>query len=329
MEYSPLYRLADRCRAARYKSTVEKNWLREKCEQLYQRTGAPGKREGDLLLYNRVFGRSPQKESDILKVRYWRTGRTMPGNRSVLLSLGRALELSEKDMAYLVQRYYDRNDQVFTGKETDMEVYRNRVEWMNTLKEEFLRKQHPLYLRHLGIRSSERDRNFRHLYYLDSMQYIADGADREWSDHEKLISVSYGSTLRDLMELRGEIRRRNIIRHLIILLSPFLSRSRMNESLIALGFLPLTPDHHLPGGGKMDELLLGILEMYETVCEGESPDACRRWLKNTLRSLDQYLIDIEAPELRFMQYKSIAGKTGNPSDGEKPKTRKGRPGGLS
>ena len=326
MDYRPLYRLADDCLTDKKRITPEKLWLKEKCEAFYRKSGAGSKNEGDALLFERVFGTAARKKSDVLKIRYWRTGHTVPGNRNILLALGDALELSGPDMIYLVTRYYDRADVVFTPdskqgtiKEPDGAfrpglpsatgaLYRKRTEYLESLKEEFILKQHPLYLRQMRIAAGETEQSFRHLYYLESLRYTANSRESDGKDTERLASISYGSTLRDMMALKGEILRKNMIRHLMILTAPFVNRRRLDDALKTLGFLPLTEDHHLPGGGKMDALLLGVLELYETACRGRDPEICAAWLKSTLRVLDLYLQENDGQKLRFMQYKSIAKK---------------------
>ena len=52
-------------------------------------------------MYERMYGRAPKKDSEVLKLRYWRTGKCMPGNREHCLLFGKALELSETEMEFV------------------------------------------------------------------------------------------------------------------------------------------------------------------------------------------------------------------------------------
>ena len=172
MEQHELLTLINACCPQNRHQTRERPWLRQKCESFYVKKGFSKKAEGDAYLYREVFGRLPQSPSDILKIRYWRTGHASPQNRELLLTLGRVLALDDPDITYLVCSYYDRSDRCFTCQDADDPVLRKRLAHMAELKEEFVRKLHPLYLRSLHIQQSNSLRYFRHLYYLESQGYV-------------------------------------------------------------------------------------------------------------------------------------------------------------
>lgn len=70
MDQADLQSLVQACVRPDGAQAPEKLWLREICAQRYESWGAAPMREGDALLFERVFGRAAATSSDILKVRY-------------------------------------------------------------------------------------------------------------------------------------------------------------------------------------------------------------------------------------------------------------------
>ena len=82
----------------------------------------------------------PAKKQDILKIRYWRTGRHLPVNHRQCVAFGRALGLDGEEMRYLLQGYYDGCDEVHEEESTDMQsVYWKRRKAMQRLVDGYLR----------------------------------------------------------------------------------------------------------------------------------------------------------------------------------------------
>ena len=225
------------------------------------------------------------------------------------MGLGAALELDEGQMRYLTQAYYDRNDRVFDAtRDARDPLYQRRCALMDDLRREFLAKQHPIRLGRLGIRRDDVAHSFRHLFVLESLLYASsDSWQRSRPDGEpmRLASVGYASTLNRLMRLDGEVARKDIIRVLIILMAPFLTRKRLSDTLVELGFLPLSADHQLTVGGCLDALLLGLLAAYERECAGLGPQECLAWLRHHFATADGLLRQLGQQHLRVMSYRTI------------------------
>lgn len=73
-------RLAMECMALQHGERPEVQWLKEKYQEFMRREGIGGKEEADKCIYRRMYGKEPVKQQDILKIRYWRTGRHLPVN---------------------------------------------------------------------------------------------------------------------------------------------------------------------------------------------------------------------------------------------------------
>ena len=105
--------IAEECLALGKEERPEIGWLNQVYDRFRKENGWIGKSEADKLLYMKMYASEPEKPSDTLKIRYWRTGRHLPAGREQCLSFGKALGLSEEEQRYLIQGYYDRSDQVF------------------------------------------------------------------------------------------------------------------------------------------------------------------------------------------------------------------------
>lgn len=284
----------------------EMTWLRERYECFWQKSGLPGKAEADRLLYQKMYSEVPQKSSDTLKIRYWRTGRHVPTNREMCLDFGRALELDEHQMEYLLLQYYDRCDRIFLEDQSEDPEYKKRKAVMDKVLGEYFIKVHPMRRMQMKISQNSIENNIRHLYYMDALKYVnipdSDGF-LKIGGHG--VSVAYGSELNRNLRLFGEIPRKTMIRHLLILGMPYISRKIIDERLIQLGYLPLTAEHTLTGGERLDWLLIRLLECYEKVCNGMEPEGCSRWFQEACRILDEYFEKRGKPNLRFMYFKAL------------------------
>lgn len=277
-------------------------WLKERYERFRREMGFMSRQETDNLIYEKMYGASPVKLSDTLKIRYWRTGRHVPGNRETLLAFARALKLSVEEKRYLLQAYYDKADLVF-AEDADDSIYRERRARMERLLQEYFLKAHPEKLYQVKISSEQLEKNLRHLYYTDALRYVHTLSSKPEKSH--LISVNYGTELNRTLRLVGEIPRTTMIRHLILFGSPFLSRDIINEHLSGLGYLPLTKEHSMAGGERLDRLLLLFLALYEKKCRGKNPLECQIWLQEGLRIFDACFAAEGKETLRFMYFKAL------------------------
>ena len=262
----------------------------------------------DALIYERIHGRAPESASSTLKIRYWRTGHHIPANRGTALAFAEALELPPQEAGWLLTAWLDKSrDLYLTAPSRQDRLYWERRLRLEELAAGYLDRmssQPPAHLN--GIRLSEGGHlsNLRHLYYVDALQYICqEPASSFWEKH--IYSIRYDMELKRSLKLLGEIPRKTMIRHLIILGFPGLSAAWMNEQLSFFGYLPLTPDHTLTGGEYLDRLLLGILSAYEDLKRSGGPESARLWFLNCYRRLDAYFVKNRKNCFRFMYFKSL------------------------
>ena len=187
--------------------------------------------------------------------------------------------------------------------ETSDRVYWERRNRMEDLQKEYLTKTDPDRFLHRSVTNGKQKENFRHLYYVDAGRYTLLG---DQSDYlERAASMSYHTELKRIMLLLGEIPRKTMIRHIIILCAPYLSTERLNENLKAFGYQPLDENHTQIDGTHLDWLLIRILKIYADCCSGKDPEECILWLQKCFRILDQFFADQGIIGLRLMHFKAL------------------------
>ena len=287
----------------------EVKWLQEKFAGIMKRYGLNSRKETDILIYERMYGRQPERTSEYLKVRYWRTGRYTPANRSVCLNLAQALELSQDETKFLLQGYYDCCDTFYPDSESAAktgEDYLSRYEYMKELIRTYLRRIPEETMRKLRIDPEERAHYFRHLYFTDAFHYISLQQPLNPEVFRKHItSTRYDSELRRQIKLEGEVPRRTMLRHLLLLNAPDLSVEKISGQLAFFGYLPLDKNHTLTGGEYLDRLVLSLLELYEGIYDPEKPAAGLLWFQEACRTLDEYFAERNCPKMRFMHFKAL------------------------
>ena len=230
----------------------------------------------------------------------------MPSNREQCLAFGKALDMNPEELDYLLRRYYDRNDMVFDEVSEERPEYRERRKLMDALLSEYFQKVHPKRLQRMKIPYDAMESNVRHLYYTDALKYVDVTWQKDLQPVERHItSINYGSELNRNFRLLGEIPRKTMLRHLLILGIPFLNRKILDERLVRLGYLPLQENHTLVSGEPLDLLLIRLLELYEECCWGMEPDQCSRWFQAACRTLDKYFWEKGNYNLRFMYFKAL------------------------
>ena len=294
-----ILQLARECVEMSEKVRPEVIWLSDVYDWFRERKGIRRKADADILISERMHGISA-----LLKVRYWRTGKHIPLNREQCQKLGMALELDENEMRSLLQRYYDRTDISWLAEpETSDWVYWERRNRMEDLQKEYLTKTDPDRFLHRSVTNGKQKENFRHLYYVDAGRYTLLG---DQSDYlERAASMSYHTELKRIMLLLGEIPRKTMIRHIIILCAPYLSAERLNENLKVFGYQPLDEKHTQIDGTHLDWLLIRILKIYADCCSGKDPEECILWLQKCFRILDQFFADQGITGLRLMHFKAL------------------------
>ena len=125
-----LLHLANKCIRLSGEERPELTWLKAFYEQFRNRCMPSGKLEADRLLFEKMYSRMPQKPSDTLKIRYWRTGRHTPVNREQCLMFGKAMEMNDKDLDFLIKKLLRQKRQNFLKKVRKIQyILKGRDRW--------------------------------------------------------------------------------------------------------------------------------------------------------------------------------------------------------
>lgn len=297
------------------KSRPEAEWIQRQVDERAKVEGIASRAEMDRLIYEKMYARVPQK-TETTKIRYWRTGHHLPTSREEALAFARALQMGAQETTYFLQACMEKSDYVFEeppgpghGLRT---VYEKRTALMETMLSEYIAFVPPARMFQLNIPFEELGAYARHLYCMDALSTTALAA----SSHKKeivenhLSSSNYESEFLRIRRLIGEIPRRTMLRQIVLLGIPYLNRSLVDERLCGLGYLPLTEGHTSQRGALVDDLVIGLLELYENSCRGQDPLACRHWMFEQLSILDQYLLDRKKEEYRFLHFRILSTMAG-------------------
>lgn len=284
----------------------EKEWLLEKYERYRKRLE---EREGrkltrartDERLYQELYHTAPLKYSQVTKIRYWRSGVHFPGNYKEALGFARGMGLSEAETEYFF-RYYLAQNYLPGEKERERAVL-----LLDELKTEFQQKIHPSQLLRYGIRERDLPKSFRMLYFEMASGYVNLTSEIKGGKLNPQNSVSFGSELARMQRLEGQFSRKSLLRHLIILGSPFVSVEQMNCWLEILGCGMLRAEHINTEGYPEDLLAIKILELYEKTACGLEPEEGRALLYRILSCMDRKLRVQGMQELCFMYFKALRG----------------------
>lgn len=283
-------------------------WLQKQYLLFMKKNGLTTKRDADAFLYEKMYAALPELDSQITKVRFWRTGHHAPSDRKQLLMFGKALGLGAEDQQYLLQVYADRSDLVFDSSSVYSACFQERRRIMDAMIQEYLSKLHPLERRKYGIYSDDPLPSLRHIYFSQACEYTFRSAESDTRQISRMTSISYGSELLKNIKLFGEIPRKTMIRHILIMCIPFINERVISMYLSAFGYCPLHADHTLTSGERFDAMLLQLLNLYQDRCLHKSPEECRRWLQEAFRCTDQYLRAQGQNRLRPFFFKTLEKK---------------------
>ena len=295
----------DALKASEVKYRPENIWLSEMYDRFRRQNSLPSKGDADMLLYERTFGKKADSPSDGQKIRYWRTGHFYPRSRKVCAAFGKALSLDEKEMEYLLRSWFDRSDRVFTAKDRNDPVYRERLALMEQLRKEFLMKIRPEDRERFFIPGFLPESNLRHTYCLISQSYL-------FEPHEYVRvtvhsdSASYANRFSLDMKLLGEISRATMIRHIFLFCSPYVSCEVISRNLEALGYCPLDREHRSLKGLARDRLFMDLLDLYEEACGDLPPEVCMEILKEIMKKADMVLQEERSENLSYLRYKFLS-----------------------
>lgn len=286
----------------------EVRWLQRQHLLFMKENGLTTKKDADGFLYEKMYAALPEQEAQITKIRFWRTGHHIPSDRKQLMTFGKALGLSGEDQLYLLQVYADRSDLVFDASSAGDSRYRERRGIMDTMIREYLDKLHPMERRKYGVLSEDPLPSLRHIYFSQACEYTSRPAESDKRKISRMTSVSYGSELLNNTKLLGDIPRKTMIRHILLMCIPFINERVISTYLSAFGYCPLCAEHTLTSGERFDAMLLAILALYRKRCLHKSPEECRRWLQEAFCYTDQYLRAQGKNRLRPFFFKTLEKK---------------------
>lgn len=293
--------MAADCIRGGFRQRPELAWLKARYEEKRMEYGLK-KADMDVLIYTRMYGCKPKEASELLKVRYWRTGQHMPLNRETCLRFCRALEMDAAGTSYMLTAYMDTSREYY---ECEPAAGTDKVYWTRRqLLEELTRNYLHFYDASKDGTTKVSLSRLRHLYYLNALQYhppVTGG--RSWD--KPIYSINYDTEFRRNLLLLGEIPRCTMLRHLILLMLPELSLQRLQEALIEFGYLPLSPAHTLRGGEHLDRLLLHMIKLYEEIDAAEGSASAAGWFLYCYRCLDTYFVEHQATGFRFLHFKTL------------------------
>ena len=283
-------------------------WLAERFGRYLAENGLKNRGEGDLRLYKTMTGEEAPAPSAVLKIRFWRTAKHYPKNREVCEAFGRALQLDPDEERYLMTAWFDRADRCFGPEDVEDPLYRERHALLVRLQQEFLDKQRPEELLAMCAPGTLPWQNLRYIYCSHAVRYL--GSRTRKGNGEMLTHLdtrSYEFQFTREMKLTCEVSRSTMIRHLLVLGMPFVTRKFLNEWLQTLGYLPLTETHRQPGGAATDLFVLGLLEEYEKECTGRDPLWCMEWFRQAAGILDEALRAGGCADVNPFRFKHITG----------------------
>lgn len=299
--------LAKRCILLGNEKRPELEWVKKKYEHIQEKYSLKNKTETDRFLYESMHGHAPEKATEFLKIRYWRTGKYVPGSRKQCLLFGKALELSEEELRFLMKGYCDRCEDVYiTTQSQHNKKYGERRAYLKKIIDEYISNVSRERLERLHIPKERVEMYFRHLYFTDAFQYVEPLYKIEADIMTKHItSYRYQSEFGRQMQLRGEIPRKVFIRHLLILGLPKLTLEKLNRQLEFFGYYGLDEKHTMVRGERLDWLLIRIFERYEKLLCSKDREDCLRWLQEACRRMDRVFCEEGYPRLRFMHFKAL------------------------
>lgn len=305
--------IVTQCIALGKEPSFEDLWIQEMFDRITVKYGLPGRMETDLFVSRRLGGTDGSNQ---LKVRYWRTRQHLPGNREQCIRLGRALELNDPEMKILLQRYYDSSDCEFRRDHPVAEqdwirsdqdsLYHSRQKFVNDALEQYLQKLSGKAGQPTAPDRTPISNYARHLYCIDALNYIyCPSPIIQERRNKHLTSSSFASEFSRTLRLLGSIPRKTMLRYLFLLYGAEINRSRLDEALTRLGYLPLDASHAMPDGQRLDFLILALLERYEQECGQADIFHRQQWLYIHCQALDKELQIRNQHNLRFLYFRGL------------------------
>lgn len=302
-----IWELAQRCVYLSGSERPEVQWLKGLYEEKRRRYKL-SKAAMDERIYRRMYKKGPNTASQTLKIRYWRTGQHVPVNRETALAFARALELLPGEREYLITAWLDKSLSCYDAPPSKEDTrYWARRARLDGLAASYLQRRgaQPVALAKEARSFSQRGFSvLRHFYYMDALQYIRpDEQSLFWNKH--IYSARYDLEFKRSLRLLGEIPRKTMLRHLLLFGLPELTSAWISRQLSFFGYLPLTPGHSMPGGERLDDLLLEILSSYEELAKENGAKKASLWFLVCCQRLDAYFSMEHKNGFRVMYFKSL------------------------
>lgn len=288
----------------------EAEWIQKRVDRIADIEGIKSRAEMDQLIYEKMYARAPKK-TETTKIRYWRTGHHLPIRREEALAFARVLQMDQEEINYFLQACMEKSDLVFEEppepEHGSYFQYIARTALMEDMISEYIAFVPPARMFQLDIPYENLSAYARHLYCIDALSStaFASGSHRKEIVENHLSSSNYESEFLRIRRLLGEIPRRTMLRQIFLLGIPYLNCRIVDERLRALGYLPLTEGHTSQRGALVDDVVIGLLKLYEECCTGQDPLSCRHWLFEQLSILDQYFLDCQKEEYRFLYFRIL------------------------
>ncbi len=280
--------------------------LKELTDRFAAAEGIKRQGDADICLFEKMYGREPTG-SEVTKVRFWRTGRHLPSSREQTMLLAKGLGLDEEETNWLLQSACERSNKVFeTAEDRADPEYGKRIEAIEEMKAGYLARIPRARLAALNVSEERLPIRIRHLFCMDACDCTVYGGNPELPESRPSLGIRFASEFSRICKLKGEIPRQTMLRTIVILSLPDISREMVDARLAALGYLPLTEGHTSVKNALVDDLLIGLLDLYRRDCAGMEPDESRRYLLRQMQELDRYLAKTGHQEYRFMVFRSLA-----------------------
>lgn len=293
----------------------EAKWIQQRVDRLADTEGIKSRAETDQLIYEKIYARAPKK-TDTTKIRYWRTGYHLPAGREEALAFAKVLQLDQHEKTYFLQACMEKCDLIFEsvpGEECPFySIYKERTALMEAMISEYIQSVPPPRMFQLDISYEKLESCVRHLYCIDALNgtALALSSSKKEIVKNHLSSSNYESEFLRIRRLLGEIPRRTMLRQIFLFSLPYLNRRLMDERLVRLGYLPLTEGHTSQKGALVDDLVIGLLKLYEASCTGQDPLTCRHWMFEQLSILDRYFLEHKKEEYRFLYFRILSTMDG-------------------
>lgn len=293
----------------------EAKWIQQKVDRFADAEGTKSRAETDQLIFGKMYAKAPKK-TDITKIRYWRTGYHLPAGREEAMVFARALRLNERETIYFLQACMEKSDLVFEhvpeAECSFYSVYKERTALMEAMVFQYIESVPPARMFQMDLPYEKLERYVRHLYCIDALNgtVFAQSSEKKEIMQNHLSSSNYESEFLRTRRLLGEIPRKSMLRQIFLLGLPYLNRRLIDERLLRLGYLPLTEGHTSQKGALVDDLIIGLLRLYEASCTGKDPLTCRHWMFEQLSMLDRYFLDCKKEEYRFLYFRMLSTMDG-------------------